>query len=134
MSEINNSQGPAFNENTGVGNNEQQFDPMPDGISFQGEKIDLRYDPKAYVNKTFVEKTFKAKIDNIDVKFGSAEIKQVKADLEHFGKNPSAVQKATAIYPAFHGYARGKEFQNPDALALALENYAATVEFVPDSV
>jgi len=128
MSEINNSQAPNFYENPGTGNYEQK-EEIPKGISFQGEKTDLRYDPKASVNKAFVEKMVRAKIGEHEVAFGAKEISQVKKDLEQLYKTPTAVQKATALYPAFHGYVKKQGYENPDALALALENYAATAEF-----
>ncbi len=128
MSEINSSQGPNFHENSGAEHKEKK-EQAPKGISFQGEKTDLRYDPKASVNKAFIEKMIRAKIGGHEVAFGSKEINQVKKDLEQLYKSPSAVQKATALYPAFHGHAKKQGYKNPDAFALALENYAATAEF-----
>ncbi|OGH99961.1 MAG: hypothetical protein A2Y25_02450 [Candidatus Melainabacteria bacterium GWF2_37_15] len=134
MSEINNSQGAGFPENTSHGSRDQQKEEVPQGISFKGEQTDLRFDPRAAVNKTYMDKVVKAKIGDFDVKFGSNEIKQVKKDLEQLYKNPVAVQKATALYPAFLGFAKKKGYKNPDALGLALENYAATNEFIKKSV
>lgn len=128
MSEIN-SQGPNFNENPAQKNHEHK-EEIPKGLSFQGEKTDLRYDPKASVNKAFIEKTIRTKVGGMDVNFSSKEIEKVKKDLEHLYRNPSAVQKATALYPAFCANAEKKGFKHPDALALALENYAATSEFI----
>ena len=135
MSEISNSQGAGFPENKPQGGHEQQKDEIPAGIAFQGNKTEnLNLDPKAAVNKTYMDKVIKSKIGDFEVKFGSKEIKQVKKDLEQLYKNPVSVQKATALYPAFHGYAKKKGYKNPEALSLALENYAATTEFIKNSI
>lgn len=132
MSEINNSQGPTFNKEPHQGGHENEG-AVPQGISFQGEKTDLRYDPKASVNKAFIEKNIRSKIGEFDIKFGTKEIEKVKKDLEHLYNHPSAVQKATALYPAFQANALKKGYENPNAYALALENYAATHEFIKNA-
>lgn len=134
MSEINNSHGADFYEKLPQSEQGQQKSILPEGVTFKGEKTDLRYDPRASVNKAFVDKIIKTKVGEYDVKFGSKEIKQVKKDLEQLNKNTAAVQKASALFPYFQGKAKAKGFANPDAAALAVENYAATVEFVKNNV
>lgn len=133
MSEINNSHGPDFYEKLPQNEQGYQKNLANDGVTFKGEQTDLRYDPKASINKAFVDKIFKTQIGDIDVKFGSKEIKQVKKDLEQLNKNTSAVHKASSLFPYFQANAKAKGFSNPDAAALAVENYAATIEFVKNN-
>ena len=130
MSEIQSNQGltPPENHNYGQGKMEEQ----PQGNVFKGETTDLRYDP-GELKRTLINKPVRSKIGNQTVEFGAKQIKQIQKDLEFFDKNPAAVQKATALFPAFHGYAKEKGYKNPYSFALALENYAATNEFVKDA-
>ena len=97
MSEIHNSQGPDFSGNTSQGHDSQKGEKL-EGISFKGEKTDLRDDPEASIKRTWVKKnkTINTKIGNQTVKFGSKEIEAVKKDLNHFYENPIAVQRAVA--------------------------------------
>ena len=128
MSEIQNNEGlnPAGNQPCGQ---EQNNEPAP-GVAFKGEKTDLRFEPTASYKRTWINKQVRAKIGDHTVTFGAKQIKQVQKDLEALNNNPAAVQRASALLPAFQGYARNKGFKNPDSLALALEHYAATNEFV----
>jgi hypothetical protein len=131
MSEINSN-----NSTNSTGNNkqnqDQKTDQIPLGISFQGGKGDLGLDPGNYFNRSLVNKKTKitAKIDNYEVSFGSDEIDQVRKDLETLYEKPAVVQKAIKLFPAFQGYAEKKGYKNPHAVALAIEHYAATKEFV----
>ena len=128
MSEINKS------EPTGLPNSQvpdtgvHQEEHTPAGIAFQGNKTDLRYDPVASVNRAYVNQMIRTKIDGHEIAFGAKEINQVKKDLEHLNAHPAAVQKAVALFPAFQGYAKN------DKLALALQDYAATSEFIKNSL
>ncbi|HSA06851.1 MAG TPA: hypothetical protein P5556_06705 [Candidatus Gastranaerophilales bacterium] len=131
MSEVQNNQGPILPENH-LHVHEQHEKPA-EGITFKGEKTDLRYDPMASVNRTCIKKPVTAKIGDQTVTFGAKEINQVKNDLKFLHENPVAVQRACSLFPAFLGYANNKGVQNPDSLALALEHYAATNEFVENT-
>lgn len=128
MSEIQNNQGPYPAGNQGQGYDQQE--QPPEGVAFKGEKTDLRYDPSAAVKKTWINKPVRTRVGEHSVEFGSKQVAQIQKDLDILNENPSAVQKASALFPAFMGYATEKGFKNPDPLALALEHYAATNEFI----
>lgn len=134
MSEINNNTGANFPENTPGANEHNRDTVNADAIAFKGELTDLRYDPLASINKAFIDKMIMAKIgDQHNVTFGSKEISSIQANLDQLNINPNAAKKAMALAPAFQGLAEVKGYANPDAVALALEHYAATVEFAGDS-
>lgn len=128
MSEVHGNQGPNPTGNHKF--SEEHAGELPKGITFKGEKTDLRYDPSASVKKTWIKTPIKAQIGEHTVTFGSKQIQQVQKDLELLDKNPAAVQRATALYPAFLGYAKEKGVKHPESMALALEHYAATNEFI----
>ncbi|MBD3256736.1 MAG: hypothetical protein GF383_16700 [Candidatus Lokiarchaeota archaeon] len=127
MSEVHNSEGlsPPGNQYHGDQQNQQQKD-----VTFKGEKTDLRYDPNASVKRTWVQSPVKVKMDGEKLTFGTKEVQQVQKDLNFFEKNHEAVEKATNLFPAFYGYAKNTGARNPEKLALALEHYAATNEFI----
>ncbi len=126
MSEIHNNEGLALSGNQHQG---EQHNQQSREVSFKGEKTDLRYDPGASVKRMWVNK---AKAGSHTITFGSKEVRQVQKDLEVLNENPASVQRAIALYPAFLGYAEKKGLQNPEALALALQHYTATNEFIRD--
>ncbi len=130
MSEIQNNEGlsPAGGQFHGEQAKENSKD-----VAFKGEKTDLRYDPGAFIKRSWVNSPVKAQMNGHAVTFGSKEILQARKDLKAIDENPGAVEKATALYPAFQGYAKKQNSQNPEALALALEHYAATNEFIKDA-
>ncbi len=132
MSEIHGNQGPTPPENYNY--RQEKVEEHPQGNAFRGETTDLRYDPgelkRTLVN---VNKPIRYKIGNQTVEFGRKQINQIQKDMDFLDKNPAAVQKASALFPAFHGYAKEKGYKNPYSLALALEHYAATNEFVKDA-
>ena len=131
MSEIQNNQGltPADNQSYEQKNHTEH----QEGVAFKGEQTDLRFEPGDSVKRTWVNKPFTTTIDGHAVEINSKQIKQVHQDLTFLSKNPAAVQKATALFPAFHKYAAKTGQENPDSLALALEHYAATNEFVANT-
>ncbi len=130
MSEVYNNGVP--NSGNYIQNNEQQNLPT-EGNSFQGEKTDLRYDPNAAIKKTWINKPVRTQIGNQTVEIGPKQINQVKKDLNFLNENPAAVQRATALFPALHSHAKEKGVKNPDSLALALEHYAASKEFIDNT-
>jgi hypothetical protein len=131
MSEIQNNDGPNPAGNQSYG--QEQQNEQPPGVSFKGEKTDLRFEPSAFYKKTWINKPVRTKIGNQTVEFGAKQVRQVQKDLELLNENPAAVQRASALFPAFQSYAREKGVKNPDSLALALEHYAATNEFVKNA-
>jgi|GEM_PF-2767134 len=127
MSEIHGNEGPQFPKHPHQ--NEDHQEHPPQGIAFKGEKTDLRYDPGA-LKRTLINKNIKTQIGDHTVTFGAKEIQQVQKDLAVLDENPRAVQRAVALYPAFKGQAEQKGHKNTDALALAIQHYAATNEFI----
>lgn len=114
MSEVHNN---GVNNVPGNGDNRNEHitGSAASEIAFKGEMIDLRYDPVAAINKTCIKTRT-----------------QVAKDLEQLRDNPKAIEKASALYPAFHGHAVKKGIENPNLYALDLEHYAATEEFTKD--
>lgn len=127
MSEIHNQEG--LNSTTSQHYGEKQ-DQEPKDVAFKGEKTDLKYDPAAVIKRTWVKTPVKTNLNGKEITFGSKEVDQAQKDLAVLNQNPVAVKKAMSLYPAFYGYAQSKGEQNPEKLALALQHYAATNEFI----
>lgn len=138
MSDIQNNQefSPANDSDFNYG---EEQEVISEGVSFKGEKTDLRYEPNAAFNKAWVNYKVseeKSQIGDYNVSFDSKEIKKVQKDLNELNKNlqsnPSAVKRAMALSPAFDSYAEKQGKEHPHKLALALEHYAATNALVAE--